>query len=63
MKIETIADARALVGRSFDRDGKRIKVEAMLFNARLQLSEAGATFTANVEEFADWLSLATEATP
>ena len=67
MQVTTIAEARALVGRTFDRDGERRTVTAVdVIQCRHGVSgsvkwRAAGPWT-RLFRFNDWLSQATEVT-
>lgn len=62
MRITTIDEARALVGRTFERDGKAWTVHKFQIGqrARVYLRSEFSYWNSSLEEFNDFLSGATE---
>lgn len=75
MQVTTLAEARALVGRTFERDGLRRTIQRFMFGfhqgARQEIavwSTGKPKYTSNwlessqFDEFSEWLDGATEVT-
>jgi hypothetical protein len=71
MQVTTIAEARALVGRTFERDGElRVVVDAETLIWRGGVRDVGigyanrgaVRYMQRINKFSDWLSGATEVT-
>lgn len=63
MQVTTIAEARALVGRTFERDGELRCIDALgewLFEFRWGNGSLAFKANGTVSEMAHWLSGATE---
>ena len=64
MQVTTIAEARALVGRTFERDGEKMHIDSII--VQFSSEEWGlanvSQFSLGVDQFDDWLSGATDVT-